>query len=51
MVCMAVFGAPTLGLAALGCEIIAGGALAYAGGTMGEAGGKILGEKLYEWTP
>jgi hypothetical protein len=46
-----VFGAPTLGLAALGCGIIAGGALAYAGSAMGEAGGEILGEKLYEWTP
>jgi hypothetical protein len=51
VVCLAAFGAPTLGLAALGCGIIAGGALAYAGGTMGEAGGEILGEKLYEWTP
>lgn len=51
VVCLAVFGAPTLGLAALGCGIIAGGALAYASGTMGEAGGELLGEKLYEWTP
>ena len=51
MVCLAVFGAPTVGLAALGCGIFAGGVLAYAGGALGELGGETVGEGLYEWTP
>lgn len=51
VVCMAVFGVPTLGLAALGCGIIAGGALAYGGGALGEIAGESFGEMVYEWIP
>lgn len=51
VLCMAVFGVPTLGLAALGCGIIAGGALAYGGGALGEIAGKSFGEMVYEWLP
>jgi hypothetical protein len=51
VVCLAIFGAPTLGLAALGCGIIAGGAFAYAGGTLGEIAGESIGETVYEWIP
>ena len=50
-VCVAVFAAPTLGLATLGCGIIAGGAFAYAGGALGEILGESFGETVYEWTP
>lgn len=51
VVCLAVFGAPTVGLAALGCGIFAGGVLAYTGGALGELGGETIGEGFYEWTP
>lgn len=51
VVSFAEFSAPTLGLAASGCGIIAGGALAYGGGALGEIVGESFGEMVYEWLP
>ncbi|TDV43889.1 hypothetical protein EC919_115142 [Pseudomonas graminis] len=49
VVCFAEFSAPTMGLAALGCGIIAGGNFAYAGGALGKIAGESFGETVYEW--
>lgn len=51
VVCFAEFSAPTLRLAALGCGIIAGGALAYGSGALGEIVDESFGEVVYKWLP
>ena len=50
-ICIAVFGAPTGGIGALGCGIVGGLVGGYGGGLGAEKVGEDVGEMIYEWMP
>lgn len=50
-ICMAILGAPTGGIGALGCGIVGGMIGGYGGGVGGEIVGEDFGEMIYEWMP